>query len=250
MFELTGKVALVTGSSTGIGKGVALGFAQSGADVIINYRKSAEDAREVQKMVEQLGRRALLVQADVGNPHDVAEMFAQIEQAYGRLDILVNNAARSHVCNIFETELSDWERILGTNLTSNFLCCKYALEMMKRQGWGRILQMTSIAGQTGSDRGQIHYSSAKAGQIGFTKTLALTVAQYGITVNAISPGVIMTEVSERDYGWDAMREMTRDIPLGLGDVQDVAAAAVFLASEEAKYITGFTLDVNGGAYLH
>jgi len=246
MFELNGKVALVTGSSRGIGKGIALSLARAGADVVVNYVGSEQAAHEVAAEIEKMGRRAIVVRADVSDAEDVRALFAKIMETFGRLDILVNNAGTSQPRDIFEMTDEDWERIIRTNLTSGMLCSRAAMEIMREQKYGRIIFISSVVGERGALFGHVHYAATKSGQIGMVKTLARTAAPLGITVNAIAPGVILTELLVQTHGEDGVRKLGEDIPLGLGTVEDIGAAAVYLASDEAHYVTGATIDVNGG----
>lgn len=247
MFNLNGKVALVTGSSRGIGRGIALALAEAGADIIVNCMGNVAAAEEVAQKIDAMGRKALILKADVSDPKQVKEMFAKIMQTFNRLDILVNNAGTSQDKDIFEMTYEDWDRIIKTNLTSGMLCSKAAMEIMREQNSGRIIFISSVVGERGALFGHIHYAATKSGQIGITKTLARTAAKHNITVNAIAPGLIRTELLVQTHGVEGVEELGANIPLGLGKIEDVGAAAVYLASDEASYVTGATLDVNGGA---
>lgn len=247
MFNLNGKIALVTGSSRGIGRGIALALAEAGADVVVNCMGNVAAAEEVADKIREMGRRALVLKADVSEADQVKELFAKIVAEFGRLDILVNNAGTSQDKDIFEMDYADWDRIIKTNLTSGMLCSKAAMEIMREQKFGRIIFISSVVGERGALFGHIHYAATKSGQIGITKTLARTGAKYNVTVNAIAPGMIGTELFISTHGEDGAKELGATIPLGLGKVEDVGAAAVYLASDEASYVTGATLDVNGGA---
>ena len=249
MFSLSQKVALVTGASRGLGAGIAHTLARAGADVVVNYRSSGDRAGEVVAQIQELGRRALAVQADVSREKDVQRLFADIHRNFGRLDVLVNNAGTTLPEDIFEISLETWRQIIDTNLTSTFLCSKYAMEVMRSQKSGRIINISSIVGQRGALYGHAHYAATKSGQLGITKTVARTAAPYGITVNAIAPGLINTELLVQTHGSEEILKLSADIPLGLGTVEDIGYAALFLASDEARFITGATIDVNGGAYL-
>lgn len=242
MFDLTGKVALVTGSSRGIGKGIALALAEAGADIIVNCVGAVEAAEAVAEEIRAMGRKAWVKVADVSDEEQVKAMFADIE----KLDILVNNAGTSQDKDIFEIEKEDWDRIIRINLTSGYLCSKLAMEKMAAQKSGRIVFISSVVGERGALFGHIHYAATKSGQIGITKTLARTAAPYNITVNAIAPGIIETELLYQTHGADGVADLGKSIPLGLGKVEDIGAAAVYLCSDEARYVTGATLDVNGG----
>ena len=247
MFCLKGKVALVTGSSRGIGRGIALALAEAGADVVVNCMGNVEAAEEVAEKIRAFGRKALVVKANVSESDQVKMLFDKVMEEFGRLDILVNNAGTSQDKDIFEMTYEDWDRIIKTNLTSGMLCSKAAMEIMKEQKSGRIMFISSVVGERGALFGHIHYAATKSGQIGITKTLARTAAKYHITVNAIAPGLIRTELLVQTHGEEGVEELGASIPLGLGKIEDVGAAAVFLASDEACYVTGATLDVNGGA---
>ncbi|UQZ82726.1 3-oxoacyl-[acyl-carrier-protein] reductase FabG [Paenibacillus konkukensis] len=249
MFTLAGKVALVTGSSRGIGRGIALGLAKAGADVVINSLHITENAMQLVESIKEMGRTSIAVQADASREDDVERLFRTITEKFGRLDILVNNAGTSRAETIVETSLQSWNEMIANNLTSTFLCSKYAMEMMMPQRSGRIISNSSVVGHQGALYGHVHYAATKSGQMGFTKTLARTAAPYGITVNAIAPGIIETELLQQTHGDEKVAQLSASVPLGLGTVEDIAAATVFLASDEARYITGITLDVNGGLYL-
>lgn len=250
MFDLTGKVALITGSSRGIGKGIALAFAECGADIIINSRLDADEAQGVVDEITAMGRKAVKFMADVTDEAAVKEMFSYIKKEFGRLDILVNNAGISQAKDIFEMELVDWNRIMDINLTSAFLCSKCGMEIMKDQKYGRIISIASQAGERGALFGHIHYAASKSGVLAMTKTLARTAAPYGITANCIAPGVIFTDFTYKVHTDEEVKALRESIPLGLGNVNDVSAAAVYLASDEARYVTGATIDVNGGSHIH
>lgn len=249
MNGLKGKVALVTGASRGLGKGIALVLAEQGADVIVNYLHSREEAEHVSSELEGLGSKCTCIQADVSNADDVQRMFAEIKERYGRLDILVNNAGTTKSQDIFSTTEEDWDRIIDTNLKSVFLCSKEAMNIMKEQQSGRIINISSIVGHRGALYGHVHYAATKSGIFGFTKTLARTAASHGITVNAIAPGIIETELLFKTHGADEVEKLADGVPLGLGKPRDIGLAAGYLAGEGGRYITGATLDVNGGMYL-
>ncbi len=253
MFDLKGKTALVTGASRGLGKGIALCLAAAGADIAVNYLGSEEKALSTVEKIRKLGRKASVIQGDVGSEEDVKGIFAVVRKEFGGLDILVNNAGINSDQDITTLSVEEWERIIRSNLTGNFLCAKYAAEIMKERKYGRIIQISSVVGEQGALYGQVHYAATKGGQLGFTKTLARSLAPYGITVNAIAPGVHMTDQVEGILGATGSSRLERvlkSIPIGaLGSVEDIGWAVVFLASGEAGYITGATLDVNGGLYM-
>ncbi len=247
MFSLKGKVALVTGSSRGIGRGIALSLAEAGADVVVNYAGNAKAADEVVEKIQAMGQKAIAIQADCGDKDSVDAMYDAAMKEFGRIDILVNNAGTSQDKDIFSIELEDWDRIIKTNLTSGYLCSKRAMEIMRDQNCGRIIFISSVVGQRGALYGHVHYAATKAGQIGMAKTMARTAAPYNITVNAIAPGFVATELFLQTHGEEEMKKLAKSNPVGfIGSLDDIGAAAVYLASDEARYITGATIDVNGG----
>lgn len=247
--ELEGKVALVTGSSRGLGKGIALVLAQQGVDVVVNYHSAATQADEVVEQIQSMGRRAIAIQADVSDKRSVADMFANIDDKFGPLDILVNNAGTTKAQDIFATELDDWDWIIKTNLTSCFLCSKAAMERMAKQKSGKIVNISSIVGERGALYGHVHYASTKSGMFGFTKTLARTAAPLGITVNCVAPGIIETELLFQTHGENEVAKLAAGVPLGLGKLEDIGLAVAYLCGPGGRYITGATIDVNGGMYL-
>jgi len=250
MFSLNNKVALVTGSSRGLGAGMAISLAKAGANVVINYMNSKEKVMAVVREIETLGRKAIAVKADVRKEDDVKKLFDTTMNEMNRLDIFVNNAGVNGPEGIFDISLARWEDLIETNMTSTFLCMKYAAEIMKKQKSGRIIVDASMTGLRGAQYGQVHYAASKGGQLAMTKTLARILAPYGVTVNAVAPGVIESEMLTNVHDNKKKEELTKAIPLGcFGQVEDVGAAIVFFASDEAKYITGATLDINGGMYM-
>lgn len=249
MYNFSGKTVLITGASQGLGRAMATSFAEAGATVILNAIDPPDVMQAIAQEIKETGAACEAIQADVSCEQDVREMFAEVERTFGSLDVLVNNAGISRSEDIEEITLESWQQVIDTNLTGTFLCCKYALGLMKRQRSGRLIQIASVVAQQGALYGHVHYASSKAGQIAFTKTLARTAAPYGITVNAIAPGIIDTELLRRTLGQAKIDQLSASIPLGLGSPEDVAAAALFLASDHARYITGATLDVNGGLYM-
>jgi len=248
MFSLDGKKALVTGGSRGIGRGIVLALAEQGADVVINFTSSKDKAEAVAGEVEAKGRKALIIQADVSKKDEVVSMFEQIKQEWGDLDILVNNAGvlRGGEFSEFSEEMLD--EVLNVNLKGQFFCAQEAVKMMK--SGGRIINIASISsGGTGVGFAQIEaYTASKGGVIGLTENLALDLGPKGINVNAIAPGAIATDMSKgtSDDG-DTGESILKRIPKGrIGKPEDIGAAAAFLASDEADYITGVTLYVDGG----
>lgn len=248
MNDLHKQVAIVTGASRGLGRGIALVLAERGAHVVVNYVSAQRQAEEVVALIAQQGVRALAVQADVGMPDGVEKLFQAAMAEFGRLDILVNNAGTSQAKDVFAITPDDWERLLRTNLTSSFLCSQAAMRIMALQKSGRIVNVSSVVAHQGALFGHLHYAASKSGQLGLTKTLARTAAPLGITVNAVAPGCIETELLQETLQ-EKVDDLRRSIPLGLGNVRDVGLAVAFLCGEGGRYITGATLDVNGGLYL-
>lgn len=245
---LVGKVALVTGGSRGIGRAIALKLAENGADVAINYAGNTAAAEEVKAAIEQMGRKALLIQCSVADTDGVPAMVNQVVKELGRLDILVNNAGITRDGLLMRMKEADWDDVMNTNLKGVYNCSKAVMRTMMKQKSGRIVNMASVVGEMGN-AGQANYAAAKAGVIGFTKSLAKEVASRGITVNAIAPGFIATDMTSV-LSDDQKAEMARTIPLGrAGQPEDVANAVLFLASEGAAYITGQVLNVDGGMVM-
>ena len=240
--SLSGRIALVTGGGRGIGKAIALALARAGCDVAINYVKRDTDAESTAGEIRLTGRRALVVKGDVARSEDVTSMVAAVETGLGPIDILVNNAGRVAVESIDQMSEASWNDILGVNLTSVFLVTQAALPGMRARRWGRIINLTSVAGQAGSLLA-VHYAAAKAGVIGATKSYARMLAKEGVTVNAIAPALIATEMVTSSP--HVKPEM---VPVGrFGLVEECADVAVMLASN--AYVTGQTISVNGGMYL-
>jgi 3-oxoacyl-[acyl-carrier protein] reductase len=249
--ELKDKVALVTGSSTGIGKATALALAQEGADTIITYIQNREKAEQVAKAIRALGRRAMCYRADVTKAAQVDRLVKAAIRCFGRIDILVNNVGgvvrRSSIVAISERV---WDLTMSLNLKSTFLCCRAVIPHMIKQKWGRIINMSSIAARLGGAGGLYPYAVAKAGVIALMKGLARELAPAGITMNAIAPGAIDTPFYSRLTPLFDLREILPNVPVGrVGTAEEVARVIVFLASDEASYIIGQTIDVNGGWIL-
>ncbi|MFZ2644016.1 MAG: 3-oxoacyl-ACP reductase family protein [Verrucomicrobiia bacterium] len=249
MTDLSGQVAIVTGASRGLGRGIALVLAEQGADVVVNYVSAETQAQEVVAQITALGRRALAVKADASAAADVERLFQATVDHFGRLDILVNNAGTSQPKDIFQIEAADWDRIIRTNLTSCFLCSQAAMRIMARQKHGRIVNVSSVVGHQGALFGHVHYAATKSGMLGMTRTLARTGAPLGITVNAVAPGCIETELLHETLTDAGVEEMRGKIPLGLGTPRDVGLSVAFLCGEGGRFITGATLDLNGGMYM-
>lgn len=245
---LVGKVALVTGGSRGIGRAIALKLAENGADVAINYAGNTAAAEEVKTAIEQMGRKALLVQGSVADTDGVQTIVNTVVKELGRLDILINNAGITRDGLLMRMKEADWDDVMHTNLKGVYNCSKAVLRTMMKQRSGQIVNMASVVGEMGN-AGQTNYAAAKAGVIGFTKSLAKEVASRGITVNAIAPGFIATDMTSVLTD-DQKAEMARTIPLGrAGQPEDVANAVLFLVSEGAAYITGQVLNVDGGMVM-
>ena len=246
---LAGKLALITGSSQGIGRATAIRLAQSGADIVINYRSNANAAAEVKAHIEEMGRRCIAIQADVSQEEDVSRLFSGATEALGPIAILVNNAGTTRDKLIIQMSLADFEHVLNTNLRSTFLCTKAALRGMIRARWGRIVNISSPAGLLGN-AGQANYSASKAAIIAFTISTAREMASRNITANAIAPGFIPTELTSTLT--EEQRKFLLDVtPLGrFGTPEEIAAAINFLCSPEASYITGQILGVDGGMTMH
>jgi 3-oxoacyl-[acyl-carrier protein] reductase len=246
--RLANKKAIVTGSSRGIGAAIALAFAREGADVLINYVSRDKDAQELYASIQALGRSPLLFKGDVSDSTQVKAMVEMALAKWGRIDILVNNAGITHIATPFETTEEDWERVMRVNLKSAFLCSKAVLDVMVKQGGGRIINISSIVGKSGGIAG-LTYATSKAGMIGLTKSLATHLASYNILVNAIAPALIDTEML-RWRTEEQWKQTIASIPLKrLGDPMDMAEAAIFLASHGGNFVTGATIDVNGGLYM-
>jgi 3-oxoacyl-[acyl-carrier protein] reductase len=243
--SLSDRVAIVTGSGRGIGRAIALKLAEVGATVVVNDIGDAKPLEAVAQEIKALGRQSLAVLADVSSSADVGRLVEETIAAYGKIDILVNNAGITRDQLLLRMSDEDWDKVLSVNLRSVFLCTKAVLRHMLKQRWGRIISLASIVGIMGN-KGQANYAAAKAGIIGFTRTVAKEVASHGITANAIAPGFIDTEMTQQ-LKEDWKEELKKQIPLGeFGSPRDVAEAVAFLASEEARYITGQVLGVDGG----
>jgi len=247
MFRLKDKVALLTGASQGIGRETALALAEAGAKVVAAARNEEKLAALVSEIIAA-GGEAMAIKMDVGDPEQIKSGFKQTLEKFARLDILVNNAAITRDGLALRMKQEDWDAVIRTNLTGAHLCIQQALSPMMRARSGRIINIASVVAQMGN-AGQANYVAAKGGLVGLTKAIAIEIASRNITVNAVAPGFIATPMT--DVLSDKVKEELKNrIPLGrMGTAREVASAIVFLASEEAGYITGHVLDVNGGLYL-
>jgi 3-oxoacyl-[acyl-carrier protein] reductase len=245
---LSGKTAVVTGASRGIGRAIAIKLAKLGANVVLNYRNSVDGVQEVVKEIETLGVKALSVQCDISSYNDVENMMKKCIIEFGSLDILVNNAGITKDGLLMRMKEADFDSVIDTNLKGAFNCTKHVSAIMLKQRSGRIINISSVSGLTGN-AGQVNYSAAKAGIIGMTKAVAREFASRGITCNAVAPGYIATDMT------DVLPDKVKDAILGtiplkrLGSPEDVANTVAFLASEEASYITGQVINVDGGMVM-
>ena len=245
---LDGKCALVTGASRGIGRAVALKLASEGAKVALNFAGNEAAANEVRQEIEAMGGQAILVKADVADEAAVQDMVQKTADAFGRIDILVNNAGITRDGLLARMKEEDWDAVLSTNIKGVFLTTKAVAKLMMKQRAGRIVNMASVVGVSGN-AGQANYSAAKAGVIGFTKTIARELASRGVTANAVAPGFIATDMTSV-LSDKAKEAALTGIPLGrMGTPEDVAAAVLFLVSDQSSYITGQVLHVDGGMVM-
>jgi 3-oxoacyl-[acyl-carrier protein] reductase len=245
---LQGKVALVTGASRGIGRAIALELARQGAKVAVNYAGSEAKANEVVEEIKKMGQEAVAIQADVSSAEAVERMVKTVLEQFGRIDILVNNAGITRDNLLMRMKEEEWDQVINTNLKGVFHCIKAVTRPMMKQRYGRIVNIASIVGISGNP-GQANYVAAKAGVIGLTKTAARELASRNITVNAIAPGFITTDMTE-SLSDELKAEMLKQIPLArFGEPEDVAKVAAFLVSDVASYMTGQTLHVDGGMVM-
>ncbi len=248
MIDLSGRTAVVTGGSRGIGRAIVLRLAEQGADVVFSYRGNAAAAAETVAAVEALGRKALAYQGDVTDPASAEGLVKTALDAFGKVDILVNNAGVTRDDLIMRMSLDAWREVLETNLFGAFYAIKAVTRPMLKAKRGRIINITSVSGQAGQT-GQANYSAAKAGLIGLTKATARELASRGITANAVAPGFVMTELTQ-DLPEPLLAQIRAATPLGrFGTTEEVANAVAFLASDEAAYITGQVLAVDGGLVM-
>jgi 3-oxoacyl-[acyl-carrier protein] reductase len=246
--NLSGKVALVTGSGRGIGKDIALKLAYAGASVVINDVGNPAPAEETTQAIKNIGRQSMAIMGDVSVTADVNRVIETAIAAFGKIDILVNNAGVTRDGLLIRMQDEEWDKVINIDLRSVFLCSRAVCKSMLKQRWGRIISISSIVGMIGNP-GQVNYAAAKAGIIGFTRATAKELASRNITVNAVAPGFIDTEMTKK-LPEEKRQEMAAKIPAGfLGTPNDVAEAVLFLASDEARYITGQVITVDGGISL-
>jgi 3-oxoacyl-[acyl-carrier protein] reductase len=244
---MNNRVAFITGASRGIGRACALALSQAGARVVLAAR-NREKLEEVASEILSAGREAYIVDIDLASPESIKAAFAKAQSEFGATEVLVNNAGITKDGLAVRMKAEDWHCVINTNLTGAFLCTQQVLQPMMKARWGRIINITSVVGEMGN-AGQANYSASKAGLIGLTKSLAQEMGGRGITVNAVAPGFVQTDMTGV-LSDDMKEKLLTNIPLRrMGDPKDVAAAVRFLASEEAGYVTGHVLDVNGGLYM-
>ena len=245
---LDGKIALVTGASRGIGRAIAIELAKEGATVAINYAGNKTAAEEVKNIITEMGGKAMIIQADVSDENSAINMVEEVIKEFGGIDILVNNAGITRDGLFIRMKEDDWNAVINTNLTGIFNCTKVAAKYMMKKRSGKIINMSSVSGIMGN-AGQTNYAAAKAGVIGFTKSLAREMASRGITVNAVAPGFIATDMTAA-MPEKAQEHVLASIPLGkMGEPKDIANAVLFLASDKASYITGQVIHVDGGMVM-
>jgi len=248
MWDLNGKSALVTGASRGIGRAIAIALAEAGADVAVNYSGSEAAALETAKAIEALGRKAVVIRANVGKSAEFDEMVSNALETFGKLDILVNNAGITRDNLIMRMKEAEFDEVIETNLKGVFNGIKAVTRPMMKQRFGRIINISSVVGVLGN-AGQANYVAAKAGVIGLTKSAAKELASRGITVNAVAPGFIESDMTDK-LPQEYRDKLLGEIPMGrMGRPEDIASAVVYLASEASSYMTGQTIHVDGGMYM-
>jgi len=249
IINLAGKNALVTGGSRGLGSGIVRSLASAGANVAINFNQASDRAEQMAQEAQEFGVKAITVQADLTIVEEAERMIREVSADFGSLDILVNNAGRNWVTSIMDMTVEDWDRTIALNLRAHFLTSKAVLPGMMEKGWGRIIGITSISGQRGGFSGDVDYSAAKAGIMGFTRCLARLVATDGITVNAVAPGYFATEHT-KIVPSALLQQLIDNVPIKrMGTLDECGAVVAFLASDAASYITGEVMSVNGGAHM-
>ena len=245
---LKDKVAVITGGTRGIGRAIALKLAKEGANIAINYRSSDKEAEELKKILEEEGVKVLTLKGDVSNFEEAKNLMEKCKEFFGKIDILVNNAGITKDTLIMRMKEEDFDKVIEVNLKGTFNCAKHASAIMLKQRFGKIINMTSVVGIAGN-AGQVNYSASKAGVIGLTKSLAKELGSRGITVNAVAPGFIKTDMTS-SLSEKFKEEVSKNVPLKrLGDPEDVANLVKFLASDEANYITGQVINVDGGMVI-
>lgn len=246
--SLNGKIAVVTGGSRGIGRAICQRLAALGATVIVNYVSNPAAAEETVQSIRSAGGKAESVQFNVASGGEIEAAFKKILEAHGRVDILVNNAGITRDTLLMKMKDEQWDEVLNTNLKGVFLCTKAVSRGMMKQRWGRIINITSVVGFAGN-AGQANYAAAKAGIVGFTKSVAKELASRGITVNGVAPGYIVTDMT-KDLSEEVTNMIKEEIPMGvLGEAEDIAGAVAYLASDDARYVTGQFIHVNGGMFM-
>ncbi|MDK0795249.1 3-oxoacyl-[acyl-carrier-protein] reductase [Clostridium perfringens] len=245
---LKDKVAIVTGGTRGIGRAIALKLADQGANIVINYRNSDKEAEELKSILEGKGVKVLTVKCDISNFEDSKNLMDKCKEVFGKIDIIVNNAGITKDTLIMRMKEEDFDNVIDVNLKGTFNCAKHASAIMLKQRFGKIINMTSVVGIAGN-AGQVNYAASKAGVIGLTKSLAKELGSRGITVNAVAPGFINTDMTA-SLSEKVKEEASKNIPLKrLGDPEDVANLVGFLASDAANYITGQVINVDGGMVM-
>jgi acetoacetyl-CoA reductase/3-oxoacyl-[acyl-carrier protein] reductase len=240
------KNAIITGGSRGIGKAIALAMAKAGVNVVLTYQKNKSKALAVVKEIEKSGHKAMCVKLNQKNREDIRRVIRDARKRFGEINILVNNAAVAQKKPLEMINDKDWDNVLAINLRGPFIFCQEILPYMKKQGWGRIVNISSIGGQWGG-MNQIHYAAAKAGLINLTKSVAKLYSKYGITSNAVAPGLVATDMTTRALKIDVKKIKFEHIPIGrIAIPEEIASVVAFLCSEEASYITGQTININGG----
>jgi len=247
--DLSSKVALVTGGSRGIGKAISLAYARANGQVALTYKTNKDLAEEVVDAIVADGGKAMAIQMSVEDRTSINKAIIKVKNRLGSVDILINNAAIAQEKPFDTITDADWDYMMAVNLQGPFVCCQEVLPGMIKKGWGRIINITSIGGQWGGFN-QVHYAAAKAGLISLTRSLAKIYSGQGITTNAVAPGLVGTGMSSNEIESEAGTEKVRNIPIGrIATVEEIAQAVVFLASDTASYVTGQTINVNGGMYF-
>ncbi len=246
--NLSGKTAIITGGSRGIGRAIALKLAEKGANIVVNYTSSPDKATEVVEQIKEMGREALAIKADVSKEEDVSSLVKEVSKQFSTIDILINNAGITKDTLLIRMKDDDWDRVLDVNLKGTYLCTKLVAKKMMKQRSGKIVNITSVVGIIGN-AGQANYAASKAGVIGLTKSSAKELAARGVNVNAVAPGFIHSDMTDK-LSDEVVENYAKNIPLGkMGDPEDVANAVAFLCSEEASYLTGQVLNVDGGMVM-